>query len=182
MDTLVINLFGGPGTGKSTLSATLFAHLKMAGIDVEFAPEYVKDLVWEESFKKIENQVYIFGKQHNRLYRLQNKVKVIITDSPLLNSIVYYTGNNPFFKDMVMWEYKQMNNLSFFLERSFEYNPNGRMQTLDGAKLVDETYQKLLTDYNVEYTSIKSPYNMDYIFELIERQLVREIKLDNLLS
>ena len=57
MDTLVINLCGGPGTGKSTLSANLFAKLKMAGVDVELAPEYVKDLVWEESFKKIENQI-----------------------------------------------------------------------------------------------------------------------------
>ena len=167
MDTLVINLTGGPGTGKSTLSANLFAKLKMAGIDVEMATEYVKDLVWEESFKKIENQIYIFGKQHNRLYRLKNKVKVIITDSPLLNSIVYYNGNNPHFEPLVIWEFKDMNNLTFYLERSFEYVQNGRMQDIEGAKIVDDTYKNLLDKYEIDYTSIRSPYNVDSIVESI---------------
>ncbi len=142
----------------------------MLHIDVEMAPEYVKDLVWEESFKKIENQIYIFGKQHNRLYRLKNKVKVTITDSPLLNSIVYYMGNNPNFEDFVMWEYDQMNNLSYFLERSFEYIESGRMQSLNDAKKVDDVYKNLLDNHNVEYTSIRSPYDIDSIIEnILER-------------
>ena len=167
MDTLVINLCGGPGTGKSTLSANLFAKLKMSGVDVELAPEYVKDLVWEESFKKIENQIYIFGKQHNRLYRLKNKVNVIITDSPLLNSIVYYTGNNKHFEPLVIWEFKEMNNITLYLERSFDYVQNGRMQTLDKAKKIDEIYKNLLDKYQIDYTSIRSPYNVDMIVESI---------------
>lgn len=167
MDTLVINLTGGPGTGKSTLSANLFAKLKMAGVDVELAPEYVKDLVWEESFKKIGNQIYIFAKQHNRLYRLKNKVKVIITDSPLLNSIVYYNDNNPHFEPLVIWEFKAMNNLTFYLERSFEYVQNGRLQDIVGAKKVDVTYKNLLDKYEIDYTSIRSPYDVDSIVESI---------------
>lgn len=167
MDTLVINLTGGPGTGKSTLSANLFAKLKMAGVDVELAPEYVKDLVWEESFKKIGNQIYIFAKQHNRLYRLKNKVKVIITDSPLLNSIVYYNDNNPHFEPLVIWEFKAMNNLTFYLERSFEYVQNGRLQDIEGAKKIDEIYKNLLDKYQIDYTSIRSPYDVDSIVESI---------------
>jgi nicotinamide riboside kinase len=171
MNTLVVNLVGGPGVGKSTLSANLFAKLKMSGLDVELAPEYVKDLVWEESFKKIENQIYIFGKQHNRLYRLNNKVKVIITDSPLLNSIVYYNGKNPNFEPLVIWEFKQMNNLTFYLERSFDYVQNGRMQTLEGAKQVDENYKELLNKYDIEFTSISSPYQIEEIVEKITSSL-----------
>jgi nicotinamide riboside kinase len=167
MKPIVINLTGGPGTGKSTLCAQLFYLLKSQDIDVEMATEYVKDLVFEESFKKIENQIYIFGKQHNRLYRLKNKVKVIITDSPLLNSIVYYTGNNPHFEPLVIWEFNHMNNFTLYLERSFEYVENGRMQTLEGAKKVDEAYKNLLDKYKVEYTSLRSPYDIDYIVQSI---------------
>lgn len=149
--TIFINLFGGPSTGKSTLCAAIFTELKKRGVDCEMALEYVKDLVWEESFKKIENQVYIFGKQQNRLFRLNDKVNIVITDSPLLNSIVYYTGDNPHFKDCVMWEFKKLDSINYYLNRSFEYVNNGRMQTLEEAKIVDDNYKKLLDDNGVDY-------------------------------
>lgn len=171
METLVINLFGGPGTGKSTLCANLFSELKMQHIDVEMAPEYVKEVVWEESFKKIENQIYIFGKQHNRLYRLMNKVEVIITDSPLLNSAVYYTGNNPNFIPLVLEEHNRMNNFSLYLERSFDYVQNGRMQTLEHAKEIDLKYKKLLDENKIDYQSIKSPYDIKGLINQIKKRL-----------
>ena len=49
MSALVINLFGGPGCGKSTIAALLFGKLKQNGINCEMALEYAKDKVWEES-------------------------------------------------------------------------------------------------------------------------------------
>ncbi len=35
-DTTIINLFGGPGCGKSTLAAEIFSILKKNGISIEF--------------------------------------------------------------------------------------------------------------------------------------------------
>ena len=167
MNSIIINLFGGPGTGKSTLCATIFSKLKMMGIETEMAPEYVKTLVWDESFKKIENQLYIFGKQHNTIHRLKNKVRVIITDSTLINSIIYYMGDNPHFESLVMWEHNKMNNINFFLERSFDYVENGRYQTLIEARAIDQKYKDFLEKNKVEYTEITSPYNIDLIAEKV---------------
>ena len=152
--TIFINLFGGPGTGKSTLCAEVFAELKKRCIDCEMALEYVKDLVWEESFEKIKNQVYIFGKQQNRLFRLDGKVDVVITDSPLLNSIVYYNGNNPYFNDVVMFEFKKLNSANYYINRTFDYVENGRMQNLEDAKKVDHDYKVLLDNNNIKYKNL----------------------------
>ena len=59
--TLVVNLFGAPGSGKSTAAAYIFALLKMAGINAELVTEFAKDKVWEEAKAAFENQQYLFG-------------------------------------------------------------------------------------------------------------------------
>ena len=47
--TLVVNFFAGPGAGKSSMAAGLFAELKFRGVNCELATEYAKDKVWEGS-------------------------------------------------------------------------------------------------------------------------------------
>ena len=39
----VINLYGGPGTGKSTTAAALFALIKREGYNVELVTEFAID-------------------------------------------------------------------------------------------------------------------------------------------
>ena len=86
---LVVNLFGAPGAGKSTGAAYIFSRLKLAGINAELVTEFAKDKVWEESKAVFQNQAYIFGKQYFRISRVQDKVDVVITDSPILLSPFY---------------------------------------------------------------------------------------------
>lgn len=88
-NAIILNLFSGPGAGKSTMAADIFAKLKRAGVNSELASEYAKDKVWEKSLSILENQIYVFGKQHHRLFRLKSQVDVIVTDSPILLSAIY---------------------------------------------------------------------------------------------
>lgn len=54
--TLYVNLYGGPGTGKSTGASYIFSKLKLAGVEAELVTEYAKDLVWEaQKAKEILN-------------------------------------------------------------------------------------------------------------------------------
>ena len=152
--TLFINLFGGPGVGKSTLCASVFAELKINGIDCEMALEYAKDVVWEESFTKLKNQIYIFGKQHSRIHRLDGKVDVVITDSPLINSIIYDITFNQYLKNLVLYEFSKLNTINYFLKRGSDYNPNGRTQNFEAALKVDNEYKELLDGNNIPYTDI----------------------------
>lgn len=153
-ETIFVNLLGGPGSGKSTLCAMIFAELKIKQVDCEMALEYAKDVVWDESFRKLANQIYIFGKQHSRLYRLNGKVDVVITDSPLLNSIIYDDSKNKELWTLVLNEFKKLNTLNYFVERNFEYEQNGRVQDYEGALEKDRFYKKLLEENSISYRCI----------------------------
>ena len=86
---LVVNLLGGPGSSKSTSAALLFAILKRKDINAELVTEFAKSAAWENNVKAIENQAYVFGKQCYKMSRCADDVDVIITDSPLILSIIY---------------------------------------------------------------------------------------------
>ena len=55
--TIMVNLWGGPGTGKSTLMADVFAELKWRGVDCEQAPEFAKEKVWESTDSELDEQI-----------------------------------------------------------------------------------------------------------------------------
>lgn len=143
-NTLIINLYGGPGAGKSTFMANLFYRLKCRGIDVEMAPEYAKDVVWEERYQYFDEQIYIFAKQLHRINRVNGKVEVCICDSPLQNSYIYLKEEYPEFKALIDKEFSRFNNLNFYIKRGDTYMENGRLQTEDQAKEVDKQIELLL--------------------------------------
>ena len=144
MKTLILNLFGGPGTGKSTTAAGIFHKLKLSGVNCEMALEYAKDRVWEGSGHVLDDQLYVFGKQYHRTWRLLGKVDIVITDSPLLNSILYYRGKNPHFPEMVVYEHKMLDNFNVLLKRVKPYNPSGRLQDEEAAKGLDLEIRTIL--------------------------------------
>lgn len=87
--TKVINLFGSPGSGKSTTAAGLYYNLKIRDYHCEMVREYIKSWAWEGRKPNEYDQVYIFGKQAKYESLLYGKVDYIITDSPLVLSGFY---------------------------------------------------------------------------------------------
>lgn len=153
-ETLVVNLYGGPGTGKSTICAQLFSMLKWRGTNCEMALEFAKDKVWEESFKVLDNQIYIFGKQLHKIHRLNGKVDCIITDAPILMSLIYDESGSKPFKDLVLEQHKKMNTVDFFLKRHKPFNPAGRVQGEDKAKSLDTKISMMLMDNAIPHHKI----------------------------
>ena len=82
-------MLGAPGAGKSTGAAHIFSQLKLAGVNAELVTEFAKDKVYEETKEVWNNQAYIFGKQSFKISKLNEKVDVVVTDSPLFLSILY---------------------------------------------------------------------------------------------
>lgn len=169
--TLVINLIGGPGSGKSTCASGIFYQLKKLGINCELALEFAKDKVWEESIKILDDQLYVFGKQYHKLFRLNGKVDVIITDSPLLISILYNKTPSEYFDKLVVEQYHTFNNLLFFINRAENYQTEGRLQTKDESMVLDYTMKHILLTNDIEYDEVSCENAVDYIVDIVKTKL-----------
>lgn len=154
---LVVNLFGAPGAGKSTGAAYIFSQLKINSINVELVTEFAKDMTWEKNRKALTNQIYMLGNQLQRIYRCQDEVDVIVTDSPILLNILY--NNNPIldenFERLVVNIFKSYNNLNYYVQRVKNYNPIGRNETEEEANKIANKLTNLLNKESIPFKYIK---------------------------
>ncbi|KKM20296.1 hypothetical protein LCGC14_1646850, partial [marine sediment metagenome] len=86
------------------MASQVFVSLKKLHIPTDLIGEFAREEIYAESHRNLENQVFVFGHQQHRLWRLQGKVDVAITDSPLLLNISYAKTKIPVFKDFIYHE------------------------------------------------------------------------------
>jgi hypothetical protein len=150
---IVVNLFAGPGAKKSTIMHDVIAKLKWDNINVEMAPEFAKELTWEERTVALRDQLYIFGKQNHRQSRLVGQVDVVITDSPLPLSTIYAQddGSESYehFCKLVWARFHECNNMNFFVRRVKPYHEAGRSQTEQEAIYIDNLVQDMLINNDI---------------------------------
>lgn len=173
----VVNLFGQPGAGKSTGAAYIFSKLKMAGLNVELVTEFAKDKTWEENQTALKNQAYMFGKQYYRISRCEDKVFMIITDSPLPLSIVYNQDKNLgfHFNQMVLNVFNSYKNLNYMIKKVKPYNPKGRNQTeAEASKLYGDIVNMLLSN-NIPYKEYTGELES---YDAIVEDIIKRIEKD----
>lgn len=164
--TIVVNLLGGPGVGKSIYCAKIFTYLKLQGVNCEMTREYAKELVWEGDLEKLKDQESIYKEQKRRLLILDNKVDVVVTDAPLISSLFYIQEEDKDLKAEIVNDFKDFNNLNFFLNRNenAKFQQEGRYQTELEAKNLDNKFKKILCDNNIFFANIiGGPNNSDFI-------------------
>lgn len=172
--TTLISFFGGPGCGKSIVAAEVFANLKWKGYTAELAFEYAKTKVWEQSIGVLNNQVYVFGKQHHITHRLLGQVEFIVTDSPFLLSCIYDSHKDLTFQSLVVSEYKKITSHNFFLQRDdSKFEAGGRLQNLEESKKIDDRLLSILHHHKIEFESVKScPENVEKIVaKILQKKL-----------
>lgn len=153
--TKYINLFGGPGVGKSTTAAAIFVEMKRRNMNVELVTEVAKDFVWEGRMKTLDIQPYVTIKQFRNLYRLKGKVDYVISDSPILLGCIYadkYAPTLPAsYKQLIVDLHRQEldPSVNIMLKRVFEYDHIGRYQSEDEAHQLDRDMQNVLDSNNL---------------------------------
>lgn len=178
----VINLWGGPGLGKSTTAAGLFYAMKQAQLNVELVTEYAKDAVWERRQNLFDDQIYIFAKQQRRISRLRGHgIDWVITDSPIPLGLVYanLADYGDSFPSLVMQVFAQYTNYNYLLARNWKYNPIGRNQkNEEEAKVFDHKVKNLLDAWQVEFEVITAGETaVDYIMKNIVKPEIKNTQL-----
>ena len=163
---------------NSTGAAYIFAKLKMAGVDAEYVTEFAKDKVWENNTEAFKCQFYISGKQAFRISRCYGKVDVIITDSPIRLGAIYAEKIGK--KQLALAcveeadQYRSAD-LDIFLARVKPYNPNGRNQTEEESKTIDNEIKFMLDSQAVPYITVAGDqtgydHAYDYIMAHLQRR------------
>lgn len=151
----VINIFGAPGTGKSTTATGLFNLMKLCGHSVEYVSEFAKDLTWEKNWQGLSHQPSVLAEQHRRLFRLEGQVEWAITDSPLPMQIAYQGERwTKAGLDELTWGlFEQYENFNVLLLRNKEipYEAAGRNQSEAESMKLDNVIDNLFHTATLDF-------------------------------
>jgi len=139
----VISFYGGPGSGKSTMAATVFAELKRQRVNVELITEVAKELSYERRMDLLGYQDAILARQIRKMTIPYGHVDVIVTDSPILMSHVYASKDYPeCFYDWVDHAYNSFENIDIFLDRVVPFSEEGRHHNEEEAGIISSFMKK----------------------------------------
>lgn len=168
---LIINLFGGPCSGKSTCAAYVFHKLRTMKINVEMIFEFTKDLTYSTNITPPYNQAFVFGNQLNKIEKYLEHIDILIIDSPLLLSIVYNSTPylNDCFNQVVLEAFNSFNNLNYLLDNDFSYSQQGRYQSEKEAKIIHSKIINMLENYKIDYKPLTETDYDTVINEVIQQ-------------
>ncbi len=84
-----INLWAGPGTGKSRTAAGVFTAMKSMGLRVELVTEKAKFYTYEGNVRRLKDQFLLMCQQEYCQRIVRDQVDWIVTDSPPGMGIAY---------------------------------------------------------------------------------------------
>jgi len=152
---MIVNCFAGAGSGKTACAWHIASELKKRHILTEYVPEYAKELVWDERYDLLDggykNQMHIMQEQKRRLDRLLGKVQVVVTDSPLLLSVVYVKERQAEIERIIIGHHHSYNNFNLFINRGKRYEQQGRIHTLEQSREIDKSILDLLNKHNLYF-------------------------------
>lgn len=177
--TVVINLMGAPGVGKSTICHGLCFLLRLRGVRTEFANEYVKRQAVKGLAPGDLDQLTILGKQFAYEAAFYHKYDVVLSESPMLLCGFYErerTGDNTLTEvvqhRMRMIESRGVRHINFFLTPTkAPYEEVGRFQNPVEADILHPRMVEWLSMNNIVSTEVVNLEPIQRVEEIM-RQLV----------
>lgn len=160
---LCINLFAGPGAGKTTVAAELFVALKKRGIDCEIVSEFAKDAVLEGNPDVLKHQWFVLAHQAYRVHCAYKHMQVVIVDSPILLGPIYDRDSSRALYDLCIEHHKRYDNLNIVVQRELNnnYTMAGRVHSLTESISIDNRILDMLHDLDIPYIKYTTNNDVD---------------------
>lgn len=158
---ILVNLFGGPGAGKTTLAAYLFYRFKQLGYRAELVGEAAREIIYDRNppaeggtaAQLLDNQFLISGLQSERIKRLERHgIEIAIADSPLKMGLLYVADG--YMKDalsraIARFDENHPHQINVFVQRTpGKYDKESRAQSEEEAVQFDRAIINLNVGLN----------------------------------
>jgi len=170
-----INIYGGPGVGKSTTAALIFGWLRQQGHNAELAQEWVKAWAYQGRTMQSFDYVFTFANQlHTEDRLLQAGVEIIVTDSPIYLQCMYALHHrmkaaNELWRIAKRFE-QEYPSINFFVKREVPYDQQGRFEDEKQARIMDRFILDCLEEWAVEYTRVP-PGDLEPVLKVLRKVL-----------
>lgn len=138
--------------------------------------------MYEEKLVTVADQVYVLAKHWHKIFCLANKVDYIISDSPLLLSIIYKelqskmdNISSDIFASFILELIRQHEHYSFLIKRSssIKYEDSKRWQNEEESNNIQESIKCLLDSNKVQYDVIQNDYGINALNDMCVEILKR---------
>lgn len=158
----IVNLFGAPGAGKSSLAMLVAGFLKTRHphFTVECPNEITKDIVYEDALKALNCQLYISGKQFWQVARCSGHVDIVVCDSPILLASVYGAFCTPPMPDewhtVCAYHHYMYPSINYLVTRAHAFETRARAHTEEQSDEIAEAIRRTLIAEGVSYSVVQS--------------------------
>lgn len=182
LDTLHINLWGIPGSGKFDVATELHSVLSRMGISTEIVQEYAKELGWAGDLARFDangdmievDQFVISAEQYRRENLVHGIALVAITDAPVLAGVLYASEEDEQgFKSLLRRRTSGWRNLDVLLSRAVEhgYGSRGRIQSRDEALAMMPRLEYLLMEERPNFARLSAENAVSLIVPMVIKRL-----------
>ncbi|RAZ46156.1 AAA family ATPase [Campylobacter hyointestinalis] len=167
MNKLVINIYGSPGAGKSTLAKNLKKCMREKRIDVGLISEFATELIENNQKEKLKDQPYVTKGQMLNIAKVLKEYDIAISDSPIELGKFYCDPRDEQRTNELIKKCKNMYKSIFFLkldeQAKQDYTMESRVHTyaqsqklqermLTSSILRDETF--MIIDRNTQIKEV----------------------------